>query len=195
MKIRNTLFTLALLWSTNASAQDYPGSFRQQIGIGPYVGYDAARSSVVYGATALYEFRPFKRIGFTAAATYDFNPYKNETAWLPDEVGGITEVGGFQVKQGFLSLSGGVRFYFKRFFIAAGLGGSFNHIVIKVDETGETADGDRKRLYQTYGVGYRLTLKEKRQLELFLNNTSGGVPPASGLPKMELGVRYVFGFN
>lgn len=196
MNAKPVLITMLLMWTSMAFSQIYPEKTTQQVAIGPYIGYESSAEAVVYGLEGLYEFRPFRRWGFTASATYDKSPYTTFDPYqffsdfeksllrIPNTTNNI------KLKQNRFAIAGGARFYIKRFFIAGGMGWTTIDFTLK-DEQNETADGDDQKFYHYYGVGYQLPLKNKQQqLELFFQATTGGVPHTGGTPKVVAGIRY-----
>jgi len=178
-------------------AQVYPERTTQQIAIGPYVGYESSAEAAVYGFDATYEFRPFRRWGFTAAATYDRSPFTAFTPGSPQAMQfektrlGIPEtVSDIALKQGRLALTGGARFYIKRFFIAGGIGWTTADYTWKDKEGGDMGSGDAQQSYHYYGVGYQLHLAGAQRLEFYFNASTGGVPQANGTSKVVVGARY-----
>lgn len=197
MKIKPSLITILLLGTTALFAQTYPEKTTQQVAIGPYIGYESSLEAVVYGLEGLYEFRPFRRWGFTASATYDQSPYTTFDPYyfFSDFVKSLLEIpntaNNIKLKQSRFAIAGGSRFYIKRFFIAGGIGWTTIDFMLKDDEQNETVDGDDQKFYHYYGAGYQLPLKNKQQqLEFFFQGTTGGVPHTNGTPKVVAGIKY-----
>lgn len=202
MKLKFIVFsTCSFFLAFGAFGQKYPQGKVQQVGIGPYVGYDQEAESVVYGMGGYYEYRPFKRWGFTLGASYDKSPFAKATAYdiwkdlykeaynmeLPENT--------VEVKQNQLAVNAGARFYIKRFFFSGALGWSFLDYTVRDTKTGDQEANKINYFYQSYGIGYQWALSDKHQLEPFFNTTTGGVPRSHGTPKIVLGIRYAFRFQ
>ncbi|SKB65022.1 hypothetical protein SAMN05660841_01695 [Sphingobacterium nematocida] len=190
----------SFLWAFNAFGQKYPESKMQQIGIGPYIGYESNAETVVYGVGGYYEYRPFKRWGFTVGASYDKSPFARSTQddllrLIYEDLGIDIPENTSEIKQNQLAVNAGARFYMSKFFVSAGLGWSFLDYEVRDTETAVQESNKTDYFYHTVGVGYQWSLGGNHLLEPFFSATTGGVPRSNGTAKTTLGVRYAYRFK
>lgn len=62
------LFAFGILIANAQTSSEIP---RHSFSIGPMAGYNLKNKGPAFGASAMYEFRPFQRFGFTASFTFD----------------------------------------------------------------------------------------------------------------------------
>lgn len=199
MKI--TFFSIcSFLWVFSAFGQNYPESNVQQVGIGPYIGYESNAETIVYGVGGYYEYRPFKRWGFTASASYDKSPFARNTQedllrQIYKDWGVNIPENTSEIKQNQLALNVGARFYIHDFFVSGGLGWSFLDYTVRDTKTEVQDEAKTDYFYHTIGVGYQWTFSKNHLLEPFFSASTGGVPRSNGTAKTTLGVRYAYRFR
>ncbi len=132
---------------------------KHQIGIGPILGYDYKLEGTSYGVGLMYEFRPFNKLGFTAALNYE-QSRKNLSAV------DFSNTGAGVLKHHVYSLSLGTRYHFSSFYLGGSLGLAYENGETTMNDGSNFKGGNTYSLYKTLGFGYQLPLKNGDLLEM-----------------------------
>lgn len=177
------MFFFATFYQANAQLSDVPK--RHGFGVSALAGFDHDTEGMYYGAGLLYEFRPFRKVGFTAGFTYDrMTKDVSDVYWR--EFGGSPVYGDVWTHQLF-ALHAGARYYIGKLYLGGALGIGRDDGSTKLSD-GTTADGGHAyNFYKSFSAGYQIPLKNNDLIELEAN--------VFGTRSMKIGgtVRYKFG--
>ena len=176
---------LALLLSTaSIKAQMQTELPVHSIGAGPLVGYNVDSKSLAYGAGLLYEFRPFKKVGFISSFTYERT--QTDVSDFNYAGPGVVPVFADKVYDDVYSLSIGARYYMRKFYIGGTAGVGYNKIKTTLMDGRVSDGGEIYGFYKSVGAGYQIALKNKDIIEAEVG--------AFGMQQMKIGgtVRYKF---
>ena len=168
------LFCMSLPGVQAQSLMNLP---KHNFSIGPLAGYDYELKGPVYGGGLMYEFRPFKNIGFTAGFNYE-QMRKN----VPE-----SSFGEETWRHEVYAVHVGARYYMGDFYLAGALG--LGHERGRFTQTDGTtrSGGNANSLYKSLGAGYQLSLKNRDAIEI-----EAGTFGTSNSMKVGGTVRYKF---
>lgn len=162
---------------SGAQAQSFMNPPKHNFSIGPLAGYDYELKGPVYGGALMYEFRPFKKVGFTAGLNYE-QMRKN----VPESSFGSEtwrhEVFAFHV---------GARYYMGDFYLGGSLGLGHDKGTFSQTDGTTRNGGSTNSLYKSIGAGYQLSLKNRDAIEI-----EAGTFGTSNSMKVGGTVRYKF---
>lgn len=154
-----SLFVLACLFVTTTSAQTSADVPRHNIGIGPLAGYDYEIKGATYGAGLMYEFRPFRKLGFTAGLTYEQTRKNMSDIDYGPAYGDVW-------KHNVYSLSLGARYYIGDFYLGGALGLGHDSGKIHLQDGSHLNGGSAYSLYRSLGAGYQIPLRNRDVVEI-----------------------------
>ena len=132
---------------------------KHRIGLGPMVGYDFKLKGTAYGAGLMYEYKPFRTVGFTAALNYE-QTQKNAPS---DD---FSNTGSARVKHQLYAASIGARYYFNSFYLGGALGLAHETGQTRTPDGNNYNGGSINSLYSALGLGYQLPLKNGDLMEM-----------------------------
>ncbi|MFD2965911.1 hypothetical protein [Sphingobacterium bambusae] len=185
MNLNVFYFIIILLCAAGAAkgqvASEWP---RHNIGAGPLVGYNLDSHGLAYGANLLYEYRPFEKVSFISLLTYERT--RLDASGINYAAPGHTPILGQNRFEDVYSLSLGMRYYARNFYLAGTAGLGYDKIRTTTQNGGVIDGGDEFGFYKSLAVGYQIALKNEDIVEL----ESG----LFGTKRMKLGgtVRYKF---
>ncbi|RQO75612.1 hypothetical protein DBR43_09755 [Pedobacter sp. KBW06] len=187
------MLVIGIAGSTNLKAQE-PSKPESSLQIAPFAGFNLDKKTFVYGGELSYEYRFNNRWSLTAGAMISTGSKDN-----PKKFNGPD----FSLKPNHIrvieyGLNLGAKYYIGNFYLAAGFGIGRNSQ--KLTYPGSVSpDGLRQEgkyltngLFQSYGIGYQIPLKNKSSLEIFMKaygtrdlNVATGIRFSFGLGKKQ----------
>jgi len=167
-------FCLAM---TTAHGQISTNPPKHNFSIGPLAGYDYELKGPVYGGGLLYEFRPFKNVGFTAGFNYE-QMRKN----VPE-----SSFGNETWRHEVYAFHAGARYYIGDFYLWGSLGLGHERGTFKQTDGMTRSGGSTNSLYKSIGAGYQISLRNRDAIEI-----EAGTFGTSNSMKVGGTVRYKF---
>lgn len=168
--IASALFVFAAVSVVSAQTFDEPQKHNFSFGpiagfnLGSIAGQKLDKKSLSYGAGLMYEYRPFRKFGFTAGLTYE----KMKTD-VPDGfynyTGGTPAYGGVRTHQVY-AFSAGTRYYMGGFYLAGALGLGLDKGYTTFSDGAISDGGHAFGLYKSLGAGYQIPLKNRDAIEV-----------------------------
>lgn len=173
------LFLLLLFCMTlsGVQAQSFMHPKKHNFSIGPIAGYDYDIKGPIYGGGLMYEFRPFKNVGFTAGFNYEQTRKDFTESSLGDET----------LRHEVYALHVGARYYIGDFYLGGALGAGHDNGTFKTADGGERSGGSAYSLYKSVGAGYQISLRNQDAIEV-----EAGTFGTSNSMKVGGTVRYKF---
>jgi len=154
------LFVLSVLITNAQTSAEIP---RHSFSLGPMAGYNVKNKGFAYGGSAMYEFRPFKRFGFTAALTFDQT--RVDVSDINYNPAASKEVFGNEWIENVYSLNVGPRFYLGDFYLGAALGIGYTKGYTTLSDGSTLNNGHAYGLYKNFGAGYQIKLRNRDVIE------------------------------
>ncbi|HLT89088.1 MAG TPA: hypothetical protein VKZ57_15985, partial [Sphingobacterium sp.] len=150
---------------------------KHNFSIGPIAGYDYDIKGPIYGGGLMYEYRPFKKVGFTAGFTYEQTRKDFSESSFGDET----------LRHEVYALHVGARYYIGDFYLGGALGVGHDKGTFKQEEAVTRSGGSAYSLYKSIGAGYQIPLRNQDALEV-----EAGTFGTSNSMKVGGTVRYKF---
>jgi len=153
----------AVCLTTHLKGQTLDLPEKHRLGLGPIAGYDFKLKGPSYGAGLMYEYKPFRSVGFTSALSYEQTRKDLTGSDFSSDDEGL-------LKHHLYSASLGARYYVGSFYLGGALGYAYEYGESQMENGSTIKGGSTNSLYSSLGVGYQAPLRNGDLLEMELGS-------------------------